>query len=165
MELKTKERLAGIRKMTTNQMREKYVEIFNEQTRSCNRQWMLRRIAWRLQSLDEGSLSSRGIRRARELACEQDIRVIPPSARASKLPVDRSLSVPQSFNTRDPRLPLPGQVISRKYKGYAYLVTVLHNGFEFDGKVYRSLSAIARAITGSCWNGYYFFNLTKDNDQ
>ena len=60
---------------------------------------------------------------------------------------------------RDRRLPIPGTVISKVYKGTIIDVKVLDKGFEYDGKAYRSLSAIAGAVTGQHWNGYLFFGL------
>ncbi|HRP63656.1 MAG TPA: DUF2924 domain-containing protein [Phycisphaerales bacterium] len=53
----------------------------------------------------------------------------------------------------------------RRFKGHDYMVTVLPNGFEYDGEVYRSLSAVAHAISGSHWNGLLFFGLTKNIKQ
>ena len=60
---------------------------------------------------------------------------------------------------RDRRLPIPGTVISKVYKGTIIDVKVLDKGFEYDGKPYRSLSSIAKAVTGQHWNGYLFFGL------
>ena len=60
---------------------------------------------------------------------------------------------------RDRRLPIPGTVISKVYKGTIIDVKVLDKGFEYDGKAYRTLSAIAGAVTGQHWNGYLFFGL------
>ena len=59
----------------------------------------------------------------------------------------------------DNRLPLPGQEIMREYKGQMFLVRVLEKGFELEGEVYKSLSAVARKITGTHCNGYLFFRL------
>lgn len=59
----------------------------------------------------------------------------------------------------DSRLPPPGSYLEREYKGRLIIVKVLIDGFEFEGKVYRSLSAIARAVTGTKWNGFLFFNI------
>jgi hypothetical protein len=61
--------------------------------------------------------------------------------------------------SRDNRLPVPGSVISKVYKGDIINVNVLDKGFEYDGKVYRTLSSVAGAITGQHWNGYLFFCL------
>jgi hypothetical protein len=59
----------------------------------------------------------------------------------------------------DDRLPPPGTVITRRYKGEVLQVKVLPHGFEYKGEVYGSLSAVARAITGSHCNGYLFFRM------
>ncbi len=61
---------------------------------------------------------------------------------------------------RDRRLPIPGTVLTREYNGARIAVRVLARGFEYDSRTYRSLSAIAREVTGSHWNGYLFFGLT-----
>jgi len=62
----------------------------------------------------------------------------------------------------DNRLPMPGGEITREYKGQKLIVRVLQHGFEFEGAVYKSLSAVAKAITGTHCNGYLFFRLTKE---
>ena len=164
MGIEVKQTIAELQHMPVGQLRQKYAEVFGEKTCSGNRQWLFRRIAWRLQSLVEGGLSQRAAKRARELAREQDIRVIPPAnmTMAAANSIDLALPIPDFIkNNRDPRLPIPGTVLTRKYKGHLYQVTVLPHGFEYDGQVYRSLSAVAYAITGSGWNGYLFFNLTE----
>ena len=60
------------------------------------------------------------------------------------------------------RVPLPGTIITRPYKGRTLAVKVLPNGFEFEGEVFKSLSAVAKAITGQHCNGFYFFRLRKE---
>jgi len=60
----------------------------------------------------------------------------------------------------DGRLPLPGTLLSRKWKGRTLLVEVLSDGFRFENQRYASLSAIAVAVTGTRWNGLAFFGLT-----
>ena len=62
---------------------------------------------------------------------------------------------------RDPRLPKPGTVLTREFQGKKVHVEVLDAGFRYDGDVWRSLSAIARKVSGTSWNGYLFFNLLK----
>ena len=59
-------------------------------------------------------------------------------------------------------MPPPGSVITREYKGHPLQVKVLPNGFEFEGEVYKSLSAVAKAITGQHCNGFHFFRLGKE---
>ena len=66
--------IMALQKMTAGQLRQKHVELFGEPSRSSNRQWLFRRLAWRIQSLDEGNLSERARERARQLSREADIR-------------------------------------------------------------------------------------------
>jgi hypothetical protein len=72
-----------------------------------------------------------------------------PAGKARKTPkAARATAAPKRTTARDPRLPAPGKVLARTYKGKQYRVTVLDAGFRFDGKDWRSLTAIARAVTG-----------------
>ncbi|MBC7835953.1 MAG: DUF2924 domain-containing protein, partial [Phycisphaerales bacterium] len=59
------------------------------------------------------------------------------------------------------KLPAEGTILRREYKGRDIVVRVLEDGFEHDGETYRSLSAIAKAVTGAHWNGPLFFGLSK----
>jgi len=61
----------------------------------------------------------------------------------------------------DPRLPMPGSFISKKYKGQKIEVKVLENGFEYQGTIYKNLSQVASIITGDHWNGFTFFGLNR----
>ncbi|OHB45942.1 MAG: hypothetical protein A2Y13_05310 [Planctomycetes bacterium GWC2_45_44] len=157
--------IMALQKMTAGQLRQKHVELFQEPSRSSNRQWLFRRLAWRIQSLDEGNLSERARERARQLAREADIRLRPP--RELKMPpaTGYRINAGAIHLQHDKRLPMPGAVLSRKFKGQMYYVNVLTKGFEFDGELYRSLSAIAHKITGCHWNGYHFFNLKKRSNE
>jgi hypothetical protein len=67
--------------------------------------------------------------------------------------------VTREVTATDARLPSPGTAIVRQYKGRKLQVLVLADGFEFEGKRYKSLSAVAKTITGSHINGYRFFGL------
>jgi len=154
--------LAALKDMAPRQLRARYAELYGESSRSGNRQWLIRRCAWRLQALAEGGLSERARQRARQLARDQDIRVIPPAG-IRMAPLDRPADVEQPARkyirrTHDARLPMPGGQVSRLFKGHLYVVDVLDDGFAYDGRRYRSLSAVAHAITGSHWNGFKFFN-------
>ena len=96
-----------------------------------------------------------------ELADDVDLRVRPPLERPLDARAVGDIAVEASFDSpsADDRLPMPGTTLSREYKGRTILVRVLRRGFEYDGKVYRSLSAVAKAVTGSHWNGYHFFQV------
>ena len=86
--------LAGLKDLTPKQLRERYVELYGEPSRSGNRQWLVRRCAWRIQELAEGGLSERAERRARQLARDRDLRVIPPKDLTMD-PLDRPVEVQQ----------------------------------------------------------------------
>jgi hypothetical protein len=133
--------------------------VFGEYpARTGNKTSLLRRILWRLQALEEGDLSQRARVQATLLANDADLRLFrPKSAQSNSLP---SLERPS-----DPRLPKPGAVLNRRYKGQLHPVQVLAQGFAYQNATYHSLSAVAKAITGSHCNGFLFFRLTSKEKQ
>jgi hypothetical protein len=147
-------------RMTVSQLRRKHLELFGEESRSNHKQFLYRRIAWRMQAVAEGGLSERARRRALEIADEADLRIrAPRNMFAGDRRLDPKLSATRKVPSElDARLPPPGSYLDREYKGQRIIVKVLVDGFEFEGKVYRSLSAIAREVTGTKWNGFTFFN-------
>src|SRR5262245_21242054 len=149
--------LAALERLSVGGLQERYAEVFGEPTRGNNRPWLVRRIAWRLQERAEGGLTERARRRAEELADDADLRVIPPRAGAGR-PAARTAAMLDAA-PKDPRLPVPGTILTRPYKGGVLQVRVLGGGFEYDGSTYRSLSAVAKAATGSHCNGFAFFGL------
>jgi len=161
MTLRIEKEVAAMERMTVGELRSKYADVFGDATQARNKQWLIKRIAWRMQSLAEGDLSERARQRARELANDADLRVT--TRRESKPAQD----APERTKTlacsvaEDTRLPLPGTTITRPYKGRVIEVKVLRDGFEYDGEIYKSLSAVAKVITGTHWNGYHFFNIEK----
>ena len=74
---------------------------------------------------------------------------------------DRTTTTRLASN-HDVRLPMPGGLLAKEHKGETHVVKVLDNGFDYDGRLYRSLSAIAQEITGTKWNGYLFFGIAKE---
>ncbi|MFO0911431.1 MAG: DUF2924 domain-containing protein [Pirellulales bacterium] len=155
MTTSTQMQLAELADMTTGVLVRKYGELFGEPTRSRNRVHLVRKIAWRIQELAEGGLSERARRRAEELAKDADVRVTPPRAR-SQAPTGPSLYMPTSS---DRRIPPPGSVLAKLYKGRTVRVLVTEDGFEHDGERYRSLTAVAKAVSGSHCSGIRFFGL------
>ena len=152
--------LAALGRMTPAQLREKYLEVFGERSRSGNKDFLFKRIAWRIQSLAEGGLSERAHRRAEELARDADIRLTIPRPKQHGSDDDQTVTLAAPKLNGNNRLPIAGTVLTRKYRGRGVEVKVLPAGFEYDGQVYRSLSAVAKAVTGSHWNGHLFFGLT-----
>src|SRR5262249_11035785 len=150
----------ALRDLTTSQLQARYAEVFGEETHASHKTWLIKRIAWRLQAVALGGLFERALRRAAELANDADLRLNPPMPRASS-----NAHGPQHPSPApDRRLPQPGAILTRMYKGKQLEVTVLADGFSFAGSVYGSLSAVAKAITGSHTNGYLFFRLAKKED-
>jgi hypothetical protein len=156
MHLDIDREIAALRRLTVGQLRDRYAAVFGEGTRVGNKPWLIKRIAWRLQAQAEGDLSERARRRAAELANDADLRLSPP--RVAPSPPEPA-QTPRRRRRLDQRLPPPGTVIVRHYKGETLQVRVLPHGLNYDGQVYPSLSAVAKAITGSHCNGYLFFRL------
>jgi hypothetical protein len=158
--------LAALSRLTTSELRNRYAEVFGELPPTWNRVWMLKRLAWRLQALAEGGLTERARRRAEELANEADVRLNAPKGKTIDVLVERTIVKPLPTQA-DNRLPPPGTILTRPYKGQTVQVQVLQSGFAYQGQVYPSLSAVAKAVTGSHCNGFLFFrnalNIPQEN--
>jgi hypothetical protein len=151
-----------LRRASLAELRAKYREVFQEEPRSRHREHLFRRIAWRLQALAEGDLSERARRRAEEIAHDADLRMAAPQ---DFLILDgepiKTIPSGRKHGTQDGRLPLPGTLLQRYWRGRNILVEVLSKGFRYEGRHYSSLSAIAVEITGTRWNGLAFFGLIR----
>ena len=158
MRLNVDKELAVLRGMTPAQLRQKYAEVFKEQTRCGHKAWLIKRIIWRIQALTEGDLSERAHQRALEIANDADLRVTAPRMAAGPSDYTQLPDTVAKAND-DGRLPRSGSVITRDYKGQTLRVLVRDNGFEFEGIIYRTLSALAKKITGTHTNGFLFFRL------
>jgi hypothetical protein len=161
--------ITALSKLKTKQLQDRFGELFGETTQAHNRTWLIKRIAWRLQSLQEGDLSERARNQALKIANHADIRSSIPQQELpepdSTSPIETAtvvqpLVVHQSTGPKiDHRPPPPGTILTRHYKGREIQVMVLPIGFDFEGKIYHSLSAVAKQITGSHCNGFAFFKL------
>ncbi len=151
-----RQQLAALAQMTSGQLKAEYLRLFGEPPRSHHKRQLIRRIAWRLQVSAEGDIGRQARKRAGQLADLSWLRLTaPPSWEPS--PVQRTP------RPRDHRLPAPGTVLRRTYKGHPVEVQVLYRGFEYQGRRYGTLSGVARAVTGAHWNGYLFFGLTNES--
>jgi len=109
-------------------------------------------LAYRIQEQSSGELSPVVKDTIQELICTYD-------------PINRTVILSSTGTTkagRDIRLPTPGTVITKIYKGKRLDVKVLEKGFEYQGTVYDNLSTVAKVITGAHWNGFVFFGV-KNN--
>ena len=162
MQLNIAKEVAALKRLPMKDLKARYADAFSETTNAANRTWLVRRIAWRLQAQAEGDLSERARQRAAELANDADLRQSPPKAIDDLAESERAVARVLPLKT-DERLPPPGSILARVYKGETLQVKVLSDGrFEFEGEVFGSLSAVARQITGSHCNGFHFFRLGKE---
>src|SRR5947207_2885831 len=149
-----------LRGSTVAALKIRFRELFGEESKSSNKQFLFRRIAWRLQANAEGDLSERARRRATEIADDRDLRVRAPKEFLGR-PDFASQSIDRTQPSKDGRLPEPGSTLTRRMGDRQIVVKVLKEGFEFESRRYRSLSAIAREVTGTRWNGLLFFGLAE----
>jgi hypothetical protein len=143
-------------------LRIKYREVFGQQAKVAHKQYLVRRIAWQLQAQAEGDLSEPARRRIAEIADESDLsRQASLGLRAKPTAGDDPVHTVGSGLRRDPRVPPIGTLLRRRHQGREIIVKVLESSFEYDSQCYGSLSAIARQVTGTRWNGLLFFGLTE----
>ncbi len=132
--------LTDLGQMQVSELHDRYMRLFRETPRSRNRQWLIRKIAWRIQSLAEGGLNERARQRAAELAVGADVRVMPPRGAASES-AGKSTRTIEGKMLRKPdrqndfRLPSQGTSLIRDYKGQQIEVRVISEGFEFAGVI------------------------------
>ena len=111
-----------LRTMPVGELRDEWFKLYGETTRSRNRQYLWRRLAWRVQELAYGGLSDRAKARLEELATDEFRRARTPG---STIPGPASTRPTTSKHRRDPRLPPPGTVITKHYKGLAHMHSFL----------------------------------------
>ena len=162
MQINIVNEVAALRRLSVAQLRLRFAELFGETTNASNRTWLTKRILWRMQALAEGDLSQRALQRAAELARDADLRLNAPQNIANTTPPSEPISITAPI---DPRLPPPGTILTRPYKGQLVQVQVLTEGFAYAGRIYPSLSAVAKTITGSHTNGYLFFRNTLNHNK
>ena len=155
---------AALERMTAVELRARHTQVFGEETRSGNKPYLVKRILWRMQANAEGGLTERARRRAEELANDAALRTtVPKQATGCRLEAAGKTIVRRmptsSLTPQASSLPLAGACLRRPYKGREIVVFVRPKDFEYEGTIYRSLSAVATAVTGTHWNGYHFFRL------
>ncbi len=141
-----------LRKCSLDALVNSYREHFGKEPRvKFSREWLWKRIAWRIQEKQFGGLSGAARRRLDGLISEID------------LPVEEKKRAVTGALTRPPKPgdPPVGTVLTREWHGQEITCTVVDGGFEIDGVLHKSLTAAAKAVTGSHWNGKLFFGLTK----
>jgi len=144
------EQVLALQTLDLSALTARHVELFGKPPRFRNRVMLWRKLAWELQRRHYGGLSAKAKARLEQLVAE--VRLPNAPARPART---------TSARPRPPDAPTPGTTIIRTWHDRELRVTVLDSGFEYGGKTYRSLSGVARAITGTGWNGPAFFGLRE----
>jgi hypothetical protein len=134
-------RLAALKTMSTPDLKRQWRELFDSEPPPFNRRYLESRLAYRIQELVYGGLKPETVKRLEALGEQLDGG-------------DR-----KKGRIRADQTPIVGTRLVREWQGVEQIVTVTSDGFEWQGRHYKSLSAIARAITGTRWNGWVFFGL------
>jgi len=150
------EQIMTLKNASISELQKKHSELFNgKKVPSNNKVYLWRKIAYRIQELEYGSVSAETQDKIQELITKYD-----PVNNKSLRPNNVSDNPAKKTRlSRDKRLPIPGTVVTKEYKGIMLQVKILERGFEYNGKVYKSLTAIAKEVTGAHWNGFLFFQL------
>jgi len=136
-------RLAALKAMSVNDLKAEWQALFNAPAPNNSRTFLEGRLAYRIQELTYGG-PDKQTRRLLDLLADE---------------VEGTLT--RKAQIADPRNPVVGTKLIREWNGTAHTVTVLKDGFDWGGQRYQSLSAVARALTGTRWNGYRFFGLRE----
>ena len=134
-------RLAALKTAAIPALKQQWRELFGAEPPPYNRRFLESRLGYRIQELAYGGLKPETIQRLEALGEQLD---------GGKITIRRM---------RGDDRPIAGTMLIREYQGVEYVVTVTRGGYEYAGQPYKSLSAIARAITGTRWNGRVFFGL------
>jgi hypothetical protein len=136
-------RLAALKAASTPDLKQQWRALFGNEPPAYNRRFLESRLAYRIQELAYGGLKPETVARLEALGEQLD---------GGNIVVRR---------TRVDDKPIAGTRLIREHRGVEHTVTVLADGYEWQGRPYRSLSAIARAITGTRWNGWTFFGIRR----
>jgi hypothetical protein len=135
-------RLAALKTMPVQDLKQQWRDLFDKEPPPYNRRFLESRLAYRIQELAYGGLRPETVARLEALGEE---------LYGQRNPVMR--------RTRHKDKPIAGTRLIREWQGIEYCVTVRDEDYEYQGRPYKSLSSIARAITGTRWNGWVFFGL------
>ncbi len=148
--------VAALQKMSVAMLRKRWLDVFGEPTRQRHRRFLIKRLAAAIQN-DTGP----------KLTAEEETKVEEYRAMLRQMPPEKWFPGKQCRPRRKPKKPpqrrelTPGNVVTKMHDGQEIAVTVREDGFEWQGQVYRSLSAVAKEVTGTTWNGWRWFGLDK----
>jgi len=152
MSTKTLKQIAELHTLSVPDLKARWRKLLGTDPPTYQRRFLIKRLAYRVQELTYGGLSDVARQRAAEIIREAGM--------------DEEASIPGRGGTprRRAEVAIAGTRLVRVWNGRRYEVTVTLGGFEFEGRPYRSLSAIARVITGTHWNGRRFFGLRNGKE-
>lgn len=134
--------VAELERMGLDELRSRWALLFEMQPPlTTTRKYLIGRLAYRLQEMRHGGIPEKTMETMQQILPAKDLGSEPSG--------------------RDAAMPAPGTIITRTWHGREYTVKVLKKGFEYNGARYRSLSAVAKEITGTHWNGRVFFGVGK----
>jgi hypothetical protein len=136
-------RLAALKEMPMPALKQQWRDLFDTEPPPYNRRFLESRLAYRIQELAYGGLKPETVKRLEAIA--EDLDDGDP-ARRRRPAKDR---------------PIAGTRLIREWQGIEHCVTVRNDGYEYQGRPYQSLSALARIITETRWNGWVFFGLEE----
>jgi hypothetical protein len=152
----------ALRQMSVAELQREWETVFGSSPTSANKQHLWKRLCWELQARAHGGLSDAATTRVDGLGQDAFDRVTSRRHRAHHaVPAVAAKPELKVTRIRDRRRMSPGTVLTRTYHGHEIRVVALEDGFEYDGHVFTSLSAVANAVTGAKWNGRLFFGLTQ----
>jgi Protein of unknown function (DUF2924) len=132
--------IAALKTRSTPELHDMWRELFGKAPPVLGRRYLEDRLAYRLQELHFGGLSDRARRKLDALVDQLE---------------------PKAARRRDPGRPIAGTQLRRQWQGTEHIVEVREHDFEYNGRSYKSLSAVARKIAGTRWNGWLFFGLRR----
>ncbi len=144
------DKIEKLYELSSRRLMAEYTRLTGESYYTRNRKSLIRKIAWLYQTADTPPLSQRALDRVDELVKDSKLRIYPPQDFHLDIP-DPKVNKKLSLN--------PGTILKKNYNGEEYEVVVLDRGFLWNNKIFKSISAVAKAITGSHWNGKLFFGL------
>lgn len=156
----TKSEIKSLCGMNINDLRSKYYEVYGYHSGARNKDFLIRKIAWKLQSIEsETDIKSATREKAYSIVDFSRLRLNKLKPNSKTQTTDEDTVKRKIKFSRDPRLPKSGAILCKTFAGEQHVVKVLDSGFEYKNEQYKTLSSVDRKIAGTNWNGFKFFNL------
>lgn len=143
--------LAVLQTLSIEQLEEKWLDLYGSKPPKYKKQFLMKRLAYRIQELFYGGLSDDAKTYLKNIAASDPMATVMQKKPKKGEPTEKNI--------------LQGTRFVRVWKGRRYEVIAREKGFEFEGRIYRSLSAVADKITGTHWNGKLFFGISKERNK